>query len=74
MKWTYTRIKSAKCSKWVSGDNWVTKYDDEMFCAVGINGKRNHAWMIENPKEARKAVESVLSNAEVSGGVSRSDH
>lgn len=62
MKWTYNRIKGAKCSKWVSGDNWVTKYDDEMFCIVGIKGKRNNAWMIENPKEARKCVESFLSN------------
>ena len=67
MKWTYTRIKDAKCSKWVSGDNWVSKYDDEMFCAVGINGKRNHAWMIKSPKAARKAVESFLSNVESAG-------
>lgn len=63
MKWKYTRIKSAKCSKWVCGDNWVTKYDEEKFCHVGINGKPNRALMIESPIEARKSVESFLANA-----------
>ena len=62
MKWKYTRIKSSKCSKWVCVDNWVTKYDDEKFCHVGINGKPNRAWMIESPIEARKSVESFLAN------------
>lgn len=62
MKWKYTRIKSAKCSKWVCGYNWVTKYDDEKFCHVGINGKPNCEWMIESPIEARKSVESFLAN------------
>jgi hypothetical protein len=60
MKWKYTRVKSAKCSKWVKGDNWVTKHDGEKFCHVGINGKPNRAWMIESPSEARKCVESIL--------------
>jgi len=60
--WKYHRI--GKCSKWVRGQSWVAKFDNEMFCACGYRGIPLHAWMIERPKDARKAIDEMhLPNA-----------
>lgn len=61
MKWTYTRIKSANCSKWTSGNNWVTKFDGSVVCVIGINGKRYGNFYFSDPKDARDEVEIILS-------------
>jgi len=60
MKWKYTRIKSARCSKWVSGNSWVTKFDDEKYCYCGHLGFPVKTSFIESPKQARKAIENAL--------------
>lgn len=57
MKWKYYRVRDHQASKWVSGNNWVTKYDDEGYCYIGINGKRVDGHQITDPKQARRYVE-----------------
>lgn len=62
MTWKYIRFKNYKCSKWISGDNWVTKFDDEKFCHIGINGKVIRSWMIESPMKARREITDFLTS------------
>ena len=57
MSWKYNRIKSAKCSKWVRGNCWVTKYDDQPLCIVGVLHKKVDDYYETNPRIARKWVE-----------------
>jgi hypothetical protein len=59
MKWNYRRLDGV--SKWTAQNkHWVTKYDLEATCHVGINGKPVKSWFIEDPGKAREAVEEFL--------------
>lgn len=60
-KWKYYRIPFAKCSKWVLGRHWVTKFDDDEHCVVGFMGARQHGTEFTNftdPAKAREYVET----------------
>jgi hypothetical protein len=61
MEWKYHRLKQAGASKWVSGNNWVTRFDDGGYCAVGVNGERLREYHETDPAETRKMVEEILS-------------
>ena len=37
-KWKYTRLTESGVSKWVMGKCWVTRFDDEGFVWVGLDG------------------------------------
>lgn len=61
LRWKYHRISHLRASKWVLGNNWVTKYDGVIGCVVGFNG----AQLIDgsfhpSPSKARKWVENKL--------------
>lgn len=62
MKWKYFRDAKRKVSKWTLGNNWVTKWDTQHYCIVGVNGQRFHSWMIEDAATARVRVEEYLSD------------
>ena len=59
-KWKYFRDAKNQVSKWTLGNNWVTKWDTDTFCTIGINGVLRHSWMIEEPANARKCVEDAI--------------
>ena len=59
MTWTYHRNAKAKCSKWVSGNNWVTKFDAGIICHVGINGVKDGIYT-KTPAMCRAMVEYRL--------------
>ncbi len=61
MKWTYHRIKDAGCSKWISGNNWVTKWDNDPILHIGINGQ--HQTMSGTPDEAKALIQAAQQNA-----------
>jgi hypothetical protein len=58
MKWKYHRIGTS--SKWVLGNNWVTKFDGDRVCVLGINGKRSEGLLTNSPKIAREHIESLI--------------
>lgn len=59
MKWAYTRIRSAGCSKWRLGNSWVTRFDDSVYCDVGVLGE-HFGTFDASPQEARRMVEQEL--------------
>ena len=64
LKWEYHRLGDINCSKWVSGNNWVTKFDEKTYCTVGINGKRDKSIWVESPSKARRWVEKIVRERE----------
>ena len=75
-RWKYTRHSRARASKWVWQNHWVTKFDDQQFCSIGINGGRAVGWKVDSPKAAREAVECALgeppNGCKLSDGTGRS--
>lgn len=59
--WRYHRLSQQGASKWVLGNNWVTKWDKERFCHIGIDGTKVTDWKVDRPKAAREAIECVIS-------------
>jgi len=57
--WKYHRDSRNGVSKWVLGNSWVTKWDKQRFCIIGILGERTD-WKVGRPKAAREAIECVL--------------
>jgi hypothetical protein len=60
LKWKYHRSLEVGASKWIAGNNWVTKYDNDRVCVVGLNGSRVDGLYIGRPKDARKYVEEQI--------------
>lgn len=57
--WKYVRPRKG-VSKWIKDDrHWVTKFDDERFCVLGIHGAVVDV-KIEDPKDARNWIEGWL--------------
>jgi len=64
VSWQYHRDKINRVSKWMLGNNWVTKWDKDRFCIIGFQGARTD-WKVDDPKAAREAVEYALMPANV---------
>lgn len=59
MKWKYHRLNKSKCSKWVLGTSWVTKFDAGIVCHVGLEGIK-YGIMEITPRKAREFVERAI--------------
>jgi hypothetical protein len=59
LHWRYHRDAMAGVSKWVLGNNWVTKWDKDRFCIIGFEGQRTD-WKVDRPNAAREAIECAL--------------
>ncbi len=57
--WKYFRDKKAKVSKWTLGNNWVTKWDIDKFCIIGINGTRSDL-KTDSVETAKEYIEKQL--------------
>ena len=58
--WKYHRDSRASVSKWVLGNSWVTKYDKEEYCRIGLRGNVVRGWGIKSPRRARLAATELL--------------
>lgn len=58
-RWKYHRDTRNGVSKWVFGNSWITKWDKQRFCIIGILGERTD-WKVDRPKAAREAIECAL--------------
>jgi hypothetical protein len=58
-RWKYHRDSRNGVSKWVLGNSWVTKWDKQCFCIIGILGERTD-WKVDRPKAAREAIDCAL--------------
>lgn len=58
-RWKYHRDSRNGVSKWVLGNSWVTKWDKQRFCLIGILGARTDL-QVDRPKAAREAIECAL--------------
>lgn len=67
LSWRYHRLSQQGVSKWVLGNSWVTKWDKERFCRIGIAGEVVRDWKVARPKAARQAIEYVLSASSIGG-------